>query len=485
MESSFASSTSDTSVFPSLKFYTESEALKTKKDFLVEERSKIHQKWASKKKWEEEALKGFLALEEEVSNIPPRPSPAPSKWPKLRTESYVDSDVDSASETTSTIDIDRLRRDHIRNVKALEAEKELFEKYKSEELAKLKRLHHETEVNKRREKLTLEKHQLVTATTANKKERQEIELLRETVKELNSKLKKKESKSSSELSRLKDRAVTLTRRNEELQQIINDLNAKLMDQRSKPKLDVTAQELEHTVALLTKQNSLLRKKLRQFTDESDTASGIENCVTESAQGHSSTPSPSRVVPDKNEGQNSPLDELGAELRLMKPFEEVCYPDGKCERMYANGTRLVLYRNGTTKEHRSSGYTKLRFVNGDAKETFEDGKVVYFYAETKTIHTSLPDKTEMFQFANGQLEKHHVDGTIEVKFPDATVQYIYPNNEEKSIFPDGTIQTVDIHGRKVIQFVDGTQKVYENGSSAHSTSKSTSPLEKSPRKVTVL
>ncbi|KAK9721896.1 hypothetical protein K7432_003051 [Basidiobolus ranarum] len=605
IESSFASTNSNISVFPSLKYYTEKEHLETKKDFLVEERSKVHEKWASKKRWEEEALKGFLALEEEVASNPPKPSPAPTKWPKLRTDPYVDSDIDSASETTSisratscndrmekvqsatsessfsnlssesmtkpieelrdkhtrlspswnpnransqrafmlnkmpvsklpqptqvrspvsnesglpikspssspiysnrglelrlkhsnenikekynTMDFERLQRDHARNVKILQTEKDMFEKYKVEELTKLEKLRQEMELNNQREKRTLDKHRLVTSTTASKKERQEIELLHERVKELNEKLKKKEIKSNAESARLKDRIITLSRRNEEFQQIINDLNTKLIGQNTKPKPDATPRELERTIELLTKQNLLLTKKLDQITVDSNSASCKSVTVAGNTEGSTSAPTANPTQIKVNEESNSAefenkeLDKLSSELGLVDELKEVHYADGKCERIYGNGTRLISYRNGTTKEHRPNGYIKLRFVNGDSKESFEDGKIVYYYAETKTVHSSLPDKTEIFQFANGQLEKHHVDGTIEVRFPDATIQYIYPNNEEKSIFSDGTIQTVDIHGRKVIQFVDGTKKVYEVDAVPHSTSKSTSPLERTPRK----
>ena len=37
------------------------------------------------------------------------------------------------------------------------------------------------------------------------------------------------------------------------------------------------------------------------------------------------------------------------------------------------------------------------------------QVVYFYAETRTSHTTYADGMEMFDFSNGQREKHFPDG----------------------------------------------------------------------------
>ena len=37
------------------------------------------------------------------------------------------------------------------------------------------------------------------------------------------------------------------------------------------------------------------------------------------------------------------------------------------------------------------------------------QVVYFYSEVETTHTTKPDGTEIFEFANGQIEKYHSNG----------------------------------------------------------------------------
>lgn len=42
-------------------------------------------------------------------------------------------------------------------------------------------------------------------------------------------------------------------------------------------------------------------------------------------------------------------------------------DGKVERRYGDGRRVVTFRNGTEKELTPDGRTIVRFVNGDIKE----------------------------------------------------------------------------------------------------------------------
>ena len=62
-----------------------------------------------------------------------------------------------------------------------------------------------------------------------------------------------------------------------------------------------------------------------------------------------------------------------------------------------------------------GKSIVRFTNGDIKTTLPGtGTIVYFYAHAKTKHTTYSDGSEVFEFPNGQVEKHLPDGTKEIK-----------------------------------------------------------------------
>lgn len=71
---------------------------------------------------------------------------------------------------------------------------------------------------------------------------------------------------------------------------------------------------------------------------------------------------------------------------MLPRQEVHYPDGKCERTFADGRRSVRFANGTRKEAlstHSGGGTVVFFVNGDMKRAFPSGgRIDYYYAEVR-------------------------------------------------------------------------------------------------------
>lgn len=60
-------------------------------------------------------------------------------------------------------------------------------------------------------------------------------------------------------------------------------------------------------------------------------------------------------------------------------------------------------------------------------------MVYWYWAPKIIHTTFADGLEVYEFGNGQVEKHFVDGSREILFPDKTVKHILTNGEVKT-FP---------------------------------------------------
>ena len=100
---------------------------------------------------------------------------------------------------------------------------------------------------------------------------------------------------------------------------------------------------------------------------------------------------------------------------------------------------MKYRNGTVKEIKPNGTIDVRFMNGDIKRTMPDKKVVvYYYKEANTKHTTFEDGLEIYEFPNGQVEKHSSDGRKEICFPDGTRKFIHATGMQESLFPDGHI-----------------------------------------------
>ena len=61
--------------------------------------------------------------------------------------------------------------------------------------------------------------------------------------------------------------------------------------------------------------------------------------------------------------------------------------GKVERLYRSGRCEVLYATGTRKDVLPSGLQTVFFCNGDVKQTATSRRVVYYHAEAYTTHVS--------------------------------------------------------------------------------------------------
>jgi hypothetical protein len=65
-------------------------------------------------------------------------------------------------------------------------------------------------------------------------------------------------------------------------------------------------------------------------------------------------------------------------------------------------------------------------------------VIYTFAETNTVQKTLPDGTNIYEFLDGQLEKHFPDGRQEIHYPDHLLRFVSPTGDEELRFPDGTV-----------------------------------------------
>ena len=110
------------------------------------------------------------------------------------------------------------------------------------------------------------------------------------------------------------------------------------------------------------------------------------------------------------------------------------------RTFVDGKKEVEYKNGTQKSVSPDGTVVVKFANGDVKTAdAATGKVVYFYAAAQTTHTSNPRQNiEIFEFPNGQVEKHNKDGSKDITFPDGTKKFVHANGASRTRFPDGVV-----------------------------------------------
>jgi len=119
--------------------------------------------------------------------------------------------------------------------------------------------------------------------------------------------------------------------------------------------------------------------------------------------------------------------------------EVRSKDGKIEKIYWDDRSEIEFCNGLRKVQHPDGRTQVFFQNGDEKEIHTDGVVVYRYFATKAVQTTLTDGCELYEFQDGQFERHHPDGSKEIHFPNGTSKRIKPSGSEEVTFPDGTVR----------------------------------------------
>lgn len=123
---------------------------------------------------------------------------------------------------------------------------------------------------------------------------------------------------------------------------------------------------------------------------------------------------------------------------------------RTEETRPDGSRFIRYRNGTTKDIDAKGNILIRFSNQDTKFTdVTTGSIVYYYSENQTTHTTFVDGLELFEFPNGQMEKHFPSGKKEVTFPDRSKKTIYENGMQESVYPDGVVLREYADGRKEV------------------------------------
>jgi T-complex protein 10 C-terminus len=93
----------------------------------------------------------------------------------------------------------------------------------------------------------------------------------------------------------------------------------------------------------------------------------------------------------------------------------------------DGTRITVYANGTRKEQRSDGALVIYFANGDIQAVDRLGSsTAYWFADTQVVKLVDNDPTSdsvLYQFPNGQVERHYSDGRKLVQFRNNTTRWI--------------------------------------------------------------
>uniref|UniRef100_UPI00398F8DA9 centromere protein J n=1 Tax=Pristiophorus japonicus TaxID=55135 RepID=UPI00398F8DA9 len=400
----------------------------------------------------------------------------------------------------------KLRDDREKAVLDLRKEIADFERKKTEELTQLEEYKKEELKRLQKERMVFEKYAAAARAIPDKKEREEIQLLKQQIVDLQEEIKRKELRWSSTHTRFRNQIDVLTTENLELRDEVKIMERLRLETWKKAeaaiekKIETSSPQLKKTELVVS--SEIRKTEIESLSRQTDKgrathASGKRNpcrteqtsprdvvkssapavtrnswkegsaslassislsIVTDSAVAGMMHSEPPENVPNHDEvSAPASSQSLGTEDEIQ---EEIKYLDGKVEQVLKSGRHIIIFCNGTWKEISADGKTiTVTFFNGDVKRMMSDQTVIYYYADAQTTHTTYPDGLEVLQFPNNQMEKHYPDGRKEITFPDQTIKYLFTDGHEESVFPDGTIIRVEPDGNKIIEFNNGQKELH--------------------------
>ncbi|XP_029458353.1 centromere protein J isoform X2 [Rhinatrema bivittatum] len=476
----------------------------------------IKRKVASIKKGEEqskEKMMDSIASSPPVSNLMIKLFP--SLKPKQKPDSYVEQDTRVKAGQEETIEdtvrsqllkkklveleteierfkienatLAKLREEREQALEALRKEVTDFEQQKTKELAKIEEFKKEEMKKLQKERKIFEKYATAARAIPDKKERDEIQALKQQLTDLQEELKRKEARWSTTHTRLRNQIEAVTKENAELRQETKALEKIRLETWKKEALE--NKEVESNRVALKRAASLsppyrINKNQSPCPGSQAEKSNKSNC-------RSNSPTKGKAVvrfkpipvgePNSSDKVKINLAESSgislSSISCKEPSvpsksyisgikgndeiqEEISYADGKVVKILKNGCHIIHFPNGTRKDVSADSKTiTVTFFNGDVKQVMPDQRVIYYYADAHTTHTTYPDGLEVLHFSNGQIEKHYPDGKKEITFPDQTIKNLFMDGREESIFPDGTIVRVQLDGSKIIEFDNGQRELH--------------------------
>ncbi|XP_076118995.1 uncharacterized protein cpap [Alosa pseudoharengus] len=312
-----------------------------------------------------------------------------------------------------------------------------------------------------RDRKLFEKHSAAARSTHTSAQREEMQVLQQQLCDLREECVRKEQRWKSTHTRLQQQIHTLTTHNQELRLQIHTLE----------NLRLTGWRTRREERRAGDERGAQRRKTKEKGDEK--GPGVPHSPKNNTRSSDDSGPEGNTLNSGSPTSDGDVTRIGrvsddvthAELHAAPGVQlasqkegEITHPDGKIERVFKDGSRLLVFPNGTQKLLSTDGSAKVTFFNGDIKEVCPDHRVVYFFADAQTTHITFPDGTELLQFPNDQTEKLYPDGRKEIVFPDQTLKTLYPDGREESVLPDGTIIRLNTQrGVREVVFVSGERE----------------------------
>nr|XP_042140857.1 centromere protein J isoform X2 [Peromyscus maniculatus bairdii] len=304
-----------------------------------------------------------------------------------------------------------------------------FEQQKARELARIEEFRKEEARKLQKERKVFEKYTAAARTFPDKKEREEIQALKQQITDLQEDLKRKETKWSSAHGRLRSQIEMLVKENTDLREEIKVMERFRLDAWKRAEaIESSPKACQHMTA--TKKDDSMNSSIQFQKSHVSSGAPVGKYKKKYLPAQGNPPRRSKSVPPRDLGSS----DKGQAALSREPREPVNFPD-------------LEYKNQEEKEEEIQG-----------EINHPDGKV-YYYAAAQTTHTTYPEGLEVLHFSSGQIEKHFPDGRKEITFPDQTIKNLFADGQEESIFPDGTIVRVQRDGNKIIEFNNGQRELH--------------------------
>ena len=206
-----------------------------------------------------------------------------------------------------------------------------------------------------------------------------------------------------------------------IESLINDLRLEMKTSKfeAESHLDSITRKQDEKIRELSSQLIIVKEQLARILKE-DTSKKADAHKKSGRSNNANAPS---LV------HKTPINET-ANLTRSASRSDASHSSQRTRRATPNGGHLIDYGNGVTKELHPDGTTVTRFKNGDVETRFNPNTstakhpsatcmVAYYHNKEEVLQITQRDGSVLYEYANGQVERHCADGVKIVLFPDGT------------------------------------------------------------------
>uniref|UniRef100_A0A3Q3K887 Centromere protein J n=1 Tax=Monopterus albus TaxID=43700 RepID=A0A3Q3K887_MONAL len=319
----------------------------------------------------------------------------------------------------------RLRQENEKKQEDLSKERLEFEQVKAEEMAKFEEYKKEENRKLQKERKLFEKHASAARAMPDKKEREEIQALKQQLSSLQEELRRKESRWASTRGRLRQQIDSLSQENSSLRnEVFTPFTLEIF---VFALFSFEAEKPESAQEVITHPDGKIEKVLASGERLTIFPNGTTKEV--SADG----------LMVKVTFFNGDTKQITADQRVIYYYADaqtihITYPDGM---------EVLHFPNNQTEKHFPDGRKEITFPDQTVKSLFPDGREESVLTDGTIIQVN-PDGTKEIHFNTGQKEIHTADYKRR-EYPDGTVKTVYNDGRQETRYPNGQLRIKDKDG----------------------------------------